>query len=74
MIAVTKLFMFLIKMTVLAHYLTFPLLLQWFTEDYLLPFLANSNSSPHNTYRKQKYRSPLHGSGFVLEIAHRYFL
>lgn len=29
MITVTKLFMSLIKMTVLAHYLTFQLLLQW---------------------------------------------
>ena len=55
-------------MTVLAHYLTFPLLLQWLTEDYLLPFLANSNSSPHNTYRKQKYRSPSTGPRFALEI------
>ena len=68
MITVTKLFMFLIKMTVLAHYLTFPLLLQWYTEDYLLPFLASSNSSPYNTYRKQKYRRPLTGPRFSLEI------
>ena len=65
MIAVTNLFISSIKMTVLAHYLMFSLSLQWLTEDYLLPFLANSNSSPHNTYQKQKHRSTLRGSGFV---------
>ena len=67
MIAVTKMFIPSIKMTVLAHYLTFPLLLQWFTEDYLLPFLANSNSSPHNTYLKEKYRNPLTDPGLFLK-------
>ena len=74
MIAVTNLFISSIKMTVLAHYLMFSLSLQWLTEDYLLPFLANSNSSPQNTYRKQKYRNPLTGPRFVLVIAHRYLL
>jgi len=36
MIAVTKMFMSSIKMTVLAHYLTFSWPLQWFTKDYFL--------------------------------------
>jgi len=35
MIAVTKSFMPLIKMTVLAHYLTFPIQLQWLIKYYL---------------------------------------
>ena len=39
MIAVTKLFISLIKMTVLAHYLTFPIQLQWLIGDYLITSL-----------------------------------
>ena len=39
MIAVTKTFISLIKMTVLAHYLTFPIQLQWLKGDYLITSL-----------------------------------
>ena len=60
MIAVTKLFMSLIKMTVLAHYLMFSIQLQWLMKEYLI---TSFNIYSHNTYYKQKDRGLLQGSG-----------
>ena len=47
-------------MTVLAHYLTFPIQLQWLMKEYLI---TSFNIYSHNTYYKQKDRGLLQGSG-----------